>query len=510
MIAKPGSLFSRRKGTILIVLGMFLGFVAVYAAHFGIQYSGTNTFCDQACHVHPEATQTWIKSTHYSNKSGVVTRCIECHLPAEGIEYYTEKARLGAQDVYGKLFKDPKKINWEAKRTLEHAVGFTYDDACVRCHQNLFSQGLSKKGNDAHLYYNRMKAKVRCINCHITSGHYRGKKSEQILDAAEVITPEDPKAFPTDPTGLQNYTEVIPGTEVKFEMVAIPGGAFQMGSPDSESYRRPDEGPMHPVKLNPFWMGRTEVKWREFEAYYAQKGVSSRSSGYGEPDAMTGPTPPYGSPDQGWGKGSRPIITLTHFHAMKYCEWLSSVTGKKFRLPTEAEWEYAARGGAATPYPFPGNPGDYTQKSWKNKIFGAKTDPIAKYIWYEANSAAKSHPAESEKPNPWGLLNMLGNIREYCLDYYDAQTYSRDAKSEAVENPRGPEEGKEHVIRGGSYKSDAADVRAAARDHTRHDAWMVTDPQDPKSVWWYSDCVDIGFRVVREINGSKETTEPRK
>ncbi len=488
--------------------GVFLGLMVVFAANIGVEYTGTDRFCDQTCHAHPEATQTWIKSTHYSTKSGVVTHCIECHLPPGGVDYFTQKARLGAQDVYGKLFKDVKKINWEAKRTLDQAVDFTYDPSCVRCHQNLFSQGLTKKGADAHLYYQRMKAKVRCINCHITSGHNRGKKSEQIIETAEVVTPEDPKAFPLNPTGFQNYTEVIPGSEVKFEMVAVPGGTFQMGSPESEPYRRPDEGPVHTVKLSPFWMGRTEVKWHEFEVYYAQKGVSGRSSGYGDPDAMTGPTPPYGSPDQGWGKGSRPIITLTHFHAMKYCEWLSNITGKKFRLPTEAEWEYACRAGSTTPYPFPGSPSDFTRRSLKNRIFGAKTEPISRFVWYDADSAAKSHAGESVKPNPWGLLNMLGNIREYCLDYYDPKAYSSAAG--VVENPRGPESGTEHVLRGGSYRSDAADTRAAARDYTRHDAWLVTDPQDPKSVWWYSDVVDIGFRVVREYNEgqSKDNGKP--
>lgn len=92
---------------------------------------------------------------------------------------------------------------------------------------------------------------------------------------------------------------------------------------------------------------------------------------------------------------------------------------------------------------------------------------------------------------------MLGNVAEFCLDYYSADYYAADS---VRVNPRGPARGKEHVIRGGSFRSDAKDVRSAARASTRTDAWLVTDPQMPKSIWWYSDCIDVGFRVVCEID----------
>jgi len=483
---------------VLIAGGTVVGMGLMLGGKAGLDATSTDKFCDQTCHVHPEATETWIKSRHFSTKSGVVTHCIECHLPAGGPEYYTEKARLGAKDIYGKLFKDIAKIDWVSKRTLDRAKTFTYDSACGRCHQNLFSVGLTKKGVDGHLHYQRSKDRMLCINCHLHTGHDRGKEAEEVVEEAEAIERELDKEFPLQPEGFQNYTEIIPGTNVKIRMVAIPGGTFQMGSPETEPYRRPDEGPVRDVRLSPFWMGRVEVTWREYDAYYAQRGTGGQPELVRQAaDAVTGPTPPYGSPDQGWGKGSRPAITMTHYAATRYCEWLSQVTGKKFRLPTEAEWEYAARAGTNTPYFFPGDPRRFSERYWLNRFLGAKTMPIGDHAWYAVNSNLRTHPPDTIKPNPWGLVNMLGSVKEFCLDWYDAGAYARYPEGEVV-NPRGPASGKEHVIRGGSYKSDAAELRAAARSYTRTDAWLLTDPQMPKSIWWYSDCSDVGFRVVRE------------
>ncbi len=98
---------------------------------------------------------------------------------------------------------------------------------------------------------------------------------------------------------------------------------------------------------------------------------------------------------------------------------------------------------------------------------------------------------------------MLGNVAEFCYDYYAPNTYQND-KGKVAEDPKGPSRGSEHVIRGGSYKSDAKDTRCAARDHTRTRDWLMTDPQMPKSIWWYSDCIDVGFRVVCEMDPDLE------
>ena len=303
ILARVKAAYARHKSPILLLLGIILGFSLLLGGKVGIDYTSTDQFCDKTCHAHPEATQTWIKSTHFTTKSGVVTHCVDCHLPAGGVEFYTEKARLGAQDIYGKLFKDVSKINWQSKRSLDRASTFTYDSACIRCHANLFSANLSKKGVDGHLHYQRSKAKMLCINCHLPSGHYRGEKAEEPEEMADAAERELDKSFPLNPEGFRNYTEIIPDTEVKFRMVAVPGGTFNMGSPVTEPYRRNDEGPVRKVKLTPFWMGRVEVTWREYEVYLLQRGSRGRNrdqAQFSGVDAVTGPTPPYGSPDQGW------------------------------------------------------------------------------------------------------------------------------------------------------------------------------------------------------------------
>ena len=104
--------------------------------------------------------------------------------------------------------------------------------------------------------------------------------------------------------------------------------------------------------------------------------------------------------------------------------------------------------------------------------------------------------------NRFGLKHMLGNVREFCFDWYSADFYREQTmESGTVMNPRGPPSGTEHVVRGGSFRSDPADLRVASRDHTQRDACQMTDPQAPKSLWWYSDCFDVGFRVVSESEG---------
>ncbi|NLO00961.1 MAG: SUMF1/EgtB/PvdO family nonheme iron enzyme, partial [Bacteroidales bacterium] len=107
---------------------------------------------------------------------------------------------------------------------------------------------------------------------------------------------------------------------------------------------------------------------------------------------------------------------------------------------------------------------------------------------------------------PFGLKNMLGNVAEFCLDYYDPQVYSKYPQG-VVKNPRGPREGLEHVVRGGSFKNSAKDLRVAKRDFTMTRDWLVTDPQIPKSIWWYSDCNHVGFRVVCEYDPDYDYAE---
>ena len=488
----------------LLLIGIVIGVGALVLLRAANHYTSTDSFCG-SCHIHPQATSSWRLSTHYAGTSGTVTHCIECHLPPGGIGYIAEKSRLGVKDIFGKLFKDESRFNWEQKSLLEHAVTHTFRDACLECHKNLFPLELSKEGEEAHLHYTQQADRLRCINCHLHVGHFDPSAGGAIEFGLVTTEVREIYTEPAVVDHFEDYTEYIPGSSVRFEMVAIQGGTFTLGSPESEHYRGSDEGPTRDVTISPLWMGKAEVTWDEFETWYRQTAGEGRTdtrqlSVRSDPDidAVTGATPPYGAPDQGWGKGGRPAITMTYHAATEYCKWLSRVTGKKYRLPTEAEWEYACRGGSSDPYFFEGDPGDYSEKRLWNRLFGRNTSGIDPYVIYSGNSGGKSQMPSEVMPNPFGFLNMSGNVREFCLDWYAANAYVLYPEGATVLDPRGPASGTEHVIRGGSFRSDAARVRSATRDHTRHDAWLMTDPQIPKSIWWYSDCIDVGFRVVCE------------
>jgi len=497
---------SKRTGRILFVLGVLVTAVLVFLGNKMVVATSTNEYCE-SCHIHPHSTDSWKLSTHYDNKRGIQVHCVDCHLPPHGEGYLVEKAKTGARDVWAKWTKDPDSFNWEAKSQIEYAKSHTFEVSCIHCHQNNYPLGLTKEGREAHLYYERQAGELHCINCHITVGHYDPDRLHAKNADFGIVETVDKEIY-TEPgvmDGLNDFTEYIPGSAVSFEMVAIPGGTFQMGSPEDEPFRQSDEGPVREVQIDPFFMAKIEVSWDEYLAFFKETGAQGKtadaylnvaSQGV---DAISGPTPPWGAPDQGWGKGSMPAITMTHHAAEVYCQWLSKITGKTYRLPTEAEWEYAARGGTSGPYYFEGDPKRYVRQGLRNKLFGVDTTVINSYVVYEENSGARSMPPGTKLDNPFGLENMLGNVAEFCADWFAEDAYAAYAEGLLV-NPRGPAEGEEYVVRGGSFRDDAGNVRSAARDHTRTEAWLKTDPQIPKSIWWYSDCLHVGFRVVCEYN----------
>jgi formylglycine-generating enzyme required for sulfatase activity len=281
------------------------------------------------------------------------------------------------------------------------------------------------------------------------------------------------------------YTETIPDTQISFEMIPVPAGSFSMGSPDSEAGHEPDERPQHTVKVSAFYMGKVEVTWDEYDLFAfkldlqrkRRLGVELSKEGA---DAVTRPTPPYADESWGWGKEKQPVIGITHYSAVKYCEWLSAKTGKKYRLPTEAEWEYAARAGTKTAY-----------------SFGDDASTLGEYAWYRANAGEQPHVGAQKKPNAWGLFDMHGNVAEWTADAYDPQFYSKPAAKAPSAFNNGGDALYPHVVRGGSWDDDPPRLRSAAR-RASDEKWSRRDPQNPKSLWWHTDATFVGFRVARD------------
>jgi len=240
-------------------------------------------------------------------------------------------------------------------------------------------------------------------------------------------------------------------TKTGIEMVAIPGGTFEMGSTNGGS----DESPVHTVTISPFWMDRYEVVQAEFP-----KHQISDPSHFKDPN--------------------NPLEQINWTDAAIYCNerslaeglepcydeetWKCNYDANGYRLPTEAEWEYACRAGTKTEYNFGNN-------ARKLKDFG----------WFNDNSSKKTHLVGQKPPNPWGLFDMHGNVAEWCNDLY-AEDYYKQAPEK---DPKGPAEGKERVLRGGAWNSSAEACRSAYRssDPSIDDTCLASDA--------------IGFRCVR-------------
>ncbi|MFO0957253.1 MAG: SUMF1/EgtB/PvdO family nonheme iron enzyme [Isosphaeraceae bacterium] len=285
------------------------------------------------------------------------------------------------------------------------------------------------------------------------------------------------------------YTETIPGSEVRFAMVPIPGGRFLMGSPAVEKGRGEDEGPVHPVVIRPFWMGKTEVTWDEYNEFRKGGHVSNRTNAEAlakDADAITRPTPPYPDETRGFGKGGRPAIGVSHHAAMEYCHWLSKKTGNLYRLPTEAEWEYACRAGSTTAYPWGDDPKE-----------------LGRFAWFAGYSDERTHPVGLKPANRWGLHDMLGNASEWCLDRYVREGYARSPADRDRIAPVFPPTAAQypHVTRGGSWDDGPEACRSAAR-RPSDPSWNQVDPDG--SIWWVWDADFVGFRVVRAVEEQEE------
>jgi formylglycine-generating enzyme required for sulfatase activity len=299
----------------------------------------------------------------------------------------------------------------------------------------------------------------------------------------------DPDSEATTEAEMKPYKQRLRDTEISFEMVPIPGGTFTMGSPETEENRNEDEGPQHQVTISPFWMGRHEVTWDEYDTWRTELDRQRRNlmrriadDVDKTADAVTRPTTEYTDMTFGMGHDGYPAISMTQLAAKFYCHWLSQKTGHYYRLPTEAEWEYACRAGTTTAY-----------------SFGDDPDDLDEYAWYYDNSDEAYHKVGLKKPNPWGLHDMHGNVAEWCLDQYFPDFYAQFAGDEPAVNPLAvPSTLYPRVVRGGSWFDDPEMLRSAAREKS-DPSWKVRDPQLPKSMWYHTDADFVGFRLVRPL-----------
>ncbi|MBH31307.1 MAG: sulfatase-modifying factor [Candidatus Marinimicrobia bacterium] len=279
-------------------------------------------------------------------------------------------------------------------------------------------------------------------------------------------------SFQSAPESFQRYTQTISGSEQSLEMVPILGGHFSFGSPQSEIGRRSDEGPVREMKVGSFWMSTIEIPWDIYELFlYREIDQTPQSRGHIELeiDGVSGATMPYIN----LNRPGYPVTNITQYAASQFCKWLTAKTGYFYRLPTEAEWEYACRAGTKGPYSF-----------LEDEM---TLDDVA---WFRENSKLRVHKGGQKAPNAFGLFDMHGNIAEWVLDGYSPRGYTSIAPVRISKRlyPR--------VVRGGSFRDGQARLRSAARGYSRKN-WKKQDPQSPKSLWWHTDAPHIGFRIVR-------------
>jgi formylglycine-generating enzyme required for sulfatase activity len=301
--------------------------------------------------------------------------------------------------------------------------------------------------------------------------------------APQTSAPQTSEARASGAPRIVAYTERISGTDVTFEMLPIEGGEFSMGSPAGEAGRGDDEGPTRRVRVSSFWMGRCEVTWDEYEQWAYSLERLRRAKAPPTPaderaDAVTRPTPPYTDMTFGMGRDGYPAICMTHLAATTYCKWLSQKTGRTYRLPTEAEWEYACRAGTTTAYSIGDDPAQ-----------------LGEYAWFNGNSDDRYQQVGRKKPNPWGLCDMHGNVAEWVQDQLAPYAPAEDVLVDPVVVPSAPYP---HVVRGGSWEDLPRALRSAVRRGS-HPDWKMQDPQIPQSIWYHTDATFVGFRVVRPV-----------
>jgi formylglycine-generating enzyme required for sulfatase activity len=289
--------------------------------------------------------------------------------------------------------------------------------------------------------------------------------------------------FITAQTQINKSEQItLPGSTQQLKLVHIPAGNFRMGNTNGKA----NEQPVKQVQVSAFWMGAYEITHDQYNVFFRDENLSQGS----KVDAVTRPTAQYIDLSWNMGKeGGFPMNSMSVDAAMMFCKWLWLQTGVFYRLPTEAEWEYASRAGSSSNY-----------------YYGNDQKLLSQYAWFKANSKEKYQKAGTKKPNAWGLYDMLGNLAEWTLDQYDSAYLSKLSDNQldpvSVATTRYP-----RSIRGGSYLDDANALVVSRRNFSLP-SWNKRDPQIPKSRWWLTDGMFVGFRIVRpEKQPSAEEAE---
>ena len=278
-----------------------------------------------------------------------------------------------------------------------------------------------------------------------------------------------------------NYSEKIPNSDLSIEMIFIQGGEYSMGNKNSNVN----------TQISSFWMSKYEITWEIYNLFmefdqsnkleYIIDGDTIKV------DGISKPTTPYTDMTFGMGYEGFPAVNMTHFAASKFCKWLSLMTGNYYRLPTEAEWEYACRSGTTSDY-----------------YYADDINLIDEYSWNKNNSDNSYQRVGQKIPNKWGLHDMLGNVSEWVADSYDDNIFkSKKLKKDPFifNESKYPK-----VYRGGSWNDEPSSLLTHKRFYSDN-SLQKRDPQIPKSQWWNTDAPNIGFRIVR-VN--KDDSESRR
>lgn len=253
------------------------------------------------------------------------------------------------------------------------------------------------------------------------------------LPGCAPIDERDTQANPSAVHAPADFEEPLAGTALSFDMVGVAGGQVMM--PDGAT-----------AEVAPFLVGRHEVTWDLYDVFLLRLDEPENMSD--DEDGVTRPSKPYIAMDRSFGHAGYPAISMSARGATHFCEWLSLKTGRPYRLPTEAEWRYlCAEAGIAA-------------------------DAAADHAWFDDNADRKTHPVGTKDADQLGLHDLWGNAAEWCV--------------------RGPGD---FVALGGCYKDQIAQIGCDAVMIADR-SWNESDPQFPKSVWWFADAGWVGFRVV--------------